>query len=194
MQAGLLQRLSNTNNSNEARLKLLERRLTGEMPSPRSLTFDGHLRHTLDDATSSRYPLEHADRHTSDDDSTGLARSAERALKKRKVSPHSDQQDQNQQTPYAGRSVPLRQVTNQNGCKSSHVAKHDSHQKPSPVTSPTSNRLLQRNTISKYFPGRGQDGMERVSICTQTHVSLQEQEQNMQSQLLTTFTIAENAQ
>lgn len=32
--AGLLHRLATTGNSNEERLKMLERRMTGELPSP----------------------------------------------------------------------------------------------------------------------------------------------------------------
>jgi len=196
--AGLLQRLSNTSNSNEARLKLLERRMTDELPSPRSLTFDGYLHQSPDDVASSRYTqLHHADR-LSDDEAIDLVDSAERAGKRRKVSPGSDQQDQPRQTPLAGPLSPLRSVTNHSGRKRSPAAKRDSYRKPSPaLTSPLGNRLLQRNTISKYFNNKEENNAESfppVTTGTQTHVSFHEQEQNMQSQLLTAFRTTEEAQ
>ena len=195
--AGLLQRLSNTSNSNEARLKLLERRMTGELPSPRSLTFDGYL-HPDDVASSRHTQLHHADR-LSDDEAIDLIDSAERAGKRRKVSLGSDQQqDQARQTALAGPVSPLRPVTNHSGRKRSPAAKRESHRKPSPaLTSPLGNRLLQRNTISKYFASKEENSAESfppATTGTQTHVSFQEQEQNMESQLLAAFRTTEETQ
>lgn len=193
--AGLLQHLSNNSNSNEARLKLLERRLTGELPSPRSLTFDGHLQQSdLEDISSSRLFRLPANDHTSDSEGKGTTSGAQRSAKKRKVSPDSDQKDQGRQYPTA--SPPFRQVTNRVHV-TSPVAKHSPHRKSPALTSPLSARLLQRNTINKYFSQRGDNSnvsCQPVSICTQTHASLQEQEQTMQNNLLSAFQKAEDAQ
>ncbi len=195
--ASLLQRLSNTSNSNEARLKLLERRLTGELPSPNSLTFDGHhLQNTLDDVTSSRLPQLHEAALPSNDISPDLANSARRVGKKRKVSLDADQQDQARQTPPAARTSPLQQVTNQGGRIGSPAAQRDSYRKLSPGR-PLNNRPLQRNTISKYYSSTGDHSVESiplVSTGTQTHVSLEEQEETMQCQLLAAFSATHEAQ
>ena len=195
---GLLQRSSNANNSNEARLKLLERRMTGELPSPRSLTFDGHLYQSSDDVTSARFTQLPQHNQISDIETVDLTDSAERAGKRRKFSPASDQQDQNHKPPNTEPLSPLRQVTNQSRRKSSPATKRDSHRKASPtLTSPLSSRLLQRNTISKYFASKGENSAETfppATIGTQTHVSFQEQEQTLQNQLLVAFRTMEEAQ
>ena len=190
--AGLLQRLSNTSNSNEARLKLLERRLTGELPSPRSLTFEGHLRQSnLDDVSSSRLPGSPVSAQASGQGGT-QSKSSAQLSKKRKLSP--DPQDQRRQP---ARSLPLQQVTNR-GNVISPTAKRSPHRKSPALTSPLSNRLQQRNTINKYFyNNRGDDtvdGNMLVSMCTQTDTSFQEQELILQGHLLTAFKKAEEAQ
>lgn len=189
--AGLLQRLSNTTNSNEARLKLLERRLTGELPSPRSLTFDGHLRQSdHDDVSSTRVPGMPVSARTFDKGSAEGSADAQLCSKKRKLS--SDQQDQTRQP---ARSLPFQQVTNRGNVTS--PARHSPRRKSPALTSPLSSRLLQRNTINKYFPNRGDnstDGNVLVSMCTQTDVSFQEQEHSLQSHLLTALRKAEEAQ
>ncbi|KAL3147179.1 hypothetical protein ABBQ32_002684 [Trebouxia sp. C0010 RCD-2024] len=188
--AGLLQRLSNTTNSNEARLKLLERRLTGELPSPRSLTFDGHLRQSdLDDVSSSRVPGTPVSAWASDNGAEVTA-DAQLCSKKRKFS--DDLVDQRRQP---ARSSPFQQVTNRGHVTS--PAKHSPHRKSPVLTSPLSSRLLQRNTINKYFPNRGDnsaDGKVPVSTCTQTDTSFQEQEYTLQGHLLTALRKAEEAQ
>lgn len=193
--SGLLQRLSNTSNSNEARLKLLERRLTGELLSPRSLTFEGHLRQSdLDDVSSSRLPGTPVTAQTFGNGSgdAQFRSDAQLSSKKRKLSP--DPQDQRRQP---ARSLPLQQVTNR-GNLTSPVAKHSPHRKSPALTSPLSSRLQQRNTINKYFPNnRGDDtadGNMPVSIGTQTDTSFQQQELTLQGHLLTAFKKAEEAQ
>ena len=190
--AGLLQRLSNTSNSNEARLKLLERRLTGELPSPRSLTFDGHLRQSDLDDVCSRLPGTPVSGHASDNRDTQSRSDAQlSSRKKRKASP--DQQDHRR----PARSVPFQQVTNR-GQITSPTARRSPHRKSPALTSPLSNRLLQRNTINKYFPNNRSDdtadGIVSVSICTQTETSFQEQEHTLQDRLLTAFRNAGEAQ
>lgn len=196
--AGLLQRASTANNSNEARLKLLERRMTGELPSPRSLTFDGHLYQSSDDVASSRSTQLPQSDQISDIETMDLTDSTERAGKRRKFSPSSDQQDQTHKPPHTGPLSPLRQVTNQSGRRSSPTNKRDTHRKPSPtMTSPLSSRLLQRNTISKYFASKGENSavpFPPANIGTQTHVSFEEQEQTLQKQLLVAFRTMEEAQ
>ena len=192
----LLQRLSTTSNSNEARLKLLERRLTGELPSPRSLTFCGHLQQSdLDDVSSSRLFQLPADSHPSGSKEAQLQQAA-RSSKKRKVSPDVDHQDQRRQQPLPARSPPFRQVAN---CElaTSPVAKSSPRRKSPALASPLSSKLLQRNTINKYLTNRANNstnGCLPVSISTQTDVSLQEQEQSMQAHLVTASTAAEEAQ
>ena len=197
--ADLLQRLANTSNSNEARLKLLERRFTGELPSPRSLTFDGqHSKQcSPDDDALSHAQQQHVQKRGVSPSDQSSFRSPERPGKKRRTSP-SDQQDHHRQVLQTGGSSPLRQVTNQQRHRSSPVAKRDLQKRPSPaLTSPLSNRLLQKNTISKYFPSRGDnslDSLPSISEGTQTHVSFEEQEQTMHNTLLAAFKAAEQAQ
>ena len=186
--AGLLQRLSNTSNSNEARLKLLERRLTGELPSPRSLTFDGHLRQSdIDDVSSARLPGTPVSAHTSDNGS--VETDAQLCSRKRKFS-DTDQQDQRRQP---ARSLPFQQVTNR-GPVTSPTAKHSPYRKSPALTSPLSSRLLQTNTINKYFPNRGVDSSVPISMCTQTEISFQEQEHTMQGHWLTALRETEKTQ
>lgn len=189
--AGLLQRLSNTTNSNEARLKLLERRLTGGLPSPQSLTFDGHLRQSdFDDVSSSRVPGTPVSALAFDNGSAELTADAQLCAKKRKFS--GDLVDQRRQP---ARSLPFQQVTNHGHVTS--PAKHSPHRKSPVLTSPLSSRLLQRNTINKYFSNRGDNsanGKSPVSMCTQTDTSFQEQEYTMQGQLRTALRKAEEAQ
>ena len=195
--ASLMQRLSATSNSNEARLKLLERRLTGELPSPRSLTFGGHhdlQQSDLDDVSSSRLLQLPADSHSSDSKEAELQQTT-RSSKKRKVSPDADRQDQRRQQQQLARSPPFRQVTNRE--VRSPVAKHSPLRKSPALASPLSSKLLQRNTINKYFTNRGNscaDGCLPVGSFTQTDVSFQEQEQNMHAHLLTAFKAAEDSQ
>ena len=191
--AGLLQRLSNTSNSNEARLKLLERRLTGELPSPRSLTFEGHLRQSdLDDISSSRLPGTPVSAQAIGNGGAQARSNAQLLSKKRKLSP--DPQDQRRQP---ARSLPLQQVTNR-GTLSSPIAKHSPHRRSPALTSPLSNRVQQRNTINNYFPNnRGNDtvdGNVLVDMYTQTDTSFQEQELTLQGHLMTAFRKAEEAQ
>ena len=191
--AALLQRLSNTSNSNEARLKLLERRLTGELPSPRSLTFEGHLGQSdLDDITSSRLPGTPVRAQAFGNKGAQVRSDAQLSSKKRKLSP--DPQDQRRQP---ARSLPLQQVNN-HGNSTSPIAKRSPHRKSPALTSPLSNRAQQRNTINKYFPNnRGNDtvdGNMLVDMCTQTDTSFQEQELTLQRHLLTAFRKAEEAQ
>ena len=189
---GLLQRLSNTSNSNEARLKLLERRLIGELPSPRSLGFEGHLRQSDLDDVCSRLPGTPVSPQPVGNGDAQLTSDAQLCSKKRKLSP--DPQDQKRQP---ARSLPLQQVTNR-GNLSSPVAKRSLHRKSPALTSPFSNRFQQRNTTNKYFPNnRGDDtaiGDVPVSISTQTDTSFQQQELTLQGHLLTAFRKAEEAQ
>lgn len=183
--AGLLQRLSNNSNSNEARLKLLERRLTGELPSPRSLTFDGQdLRQSDLDDVCSRLPGTPVSGHASRNQNTLLRSDAQLSSKKKRKA-FSDQQDQQDH-----RSLPFQQVTNR-GQMTSPTARRSPHRKSPALTSPLSTRLLQRNTINKYFPNNRSDdiadGTVSVSICTQTETSFQEQEHKLQDHLLNAF-------
>ena len=190
--AALLQRLSNTSNSNEARLKLLERRLTGELPSPRSLTFEGHLQQSdLDDVSSSHLSGTPVSALGVGKGGPQFRSDAQLPSKKRKHSP--DPQDQR---PQPARSLPLQQVTNR-GNLTSPVVRRSPHRRSPALTSPLSNRLQQRNTINRYFPNnRGDDfdGNMLVSMCTQTDTSFQEQELTLQGHLLTAFRKAEEAQ
>ena len=193
--AGLLQRLSNTNNSNEARLKLLERRLTGELPSPRSLTFDDRLHQSdLDDVSSSRLFRPESPRQLLHSDAAKAQPEVHYSSKKRKVSPNTDQ-DLARQRPQPARSPPFRPVTNQK-CITSPVAKHSPSGKSPALASPLSARLMQKNTINKYFSTKGNissNGCLPIDVGTQTHVSFQEQEESMQRHLLTAFRTAEEA-
>ena len=184
--AGLLHRLATNSNSNEERLKLLERRMTGELPSPRSLSFEAQqLKRSPDE--NSRAPAIVPYSGVSDSEGSDSTSETEPSNKRPRLSssPHK------QNKAHLGRSAsPFQQVTNHPRRQGSSTVKREKQPKHAPPppggTPPPSSKPHKTNTINKYFSHREDNARERlplVSTETQTDVSFQQQQAAMQSEV-----------
>ena len=175
---------------------MLERRMTGELPSPQSLSFDEqHLKRSPDE-NATRPGLVPYARAGSDSEGSDSTSEAELSNKRPKLSSSPHEQDKTQSGMHAS---PFRQVTNQPRRHNS-TAKRDTHPKHAPpppgTTPPSSSRPHQINTINRYFGHRDDNRMDRfppVSTETQTDASLQQQQAVIQGQLQAAQTAAEQA-
>ena len=193
---GLLHHLANSSNSNEERLKMLERRMTGELPSPQSLTFDGqHLKRSPDENATRPGVVPYATAGSDSEESDSTSE-AEPSNKRPRLSSSPHKQDKIQSGLHAS---PFRQVTN-HPRRHSSTAKRDTlpkHAPPPPgTTPPPSSKPHKTNTINRYFGHRDDSRMDRfppVSIETQTDTSLQEQQAAIQGQMQAAHNAAEQA-
>lgn len=193
--AGLLHRLANSSNSNEERLKMLERRMTGELPSPRSLSFGGQqLRRSPDENPRapgiSLIPYANAASDSEGSDSTS---GTEPSNKRPRLSSSPHKHDK-------AHASPFRQVTNHPKRLSSSTVKRDKHPKHAPPppagTPPPGQRPQRPNTINKYFCHRDDSRVGRlpsVHAETQTSVSLQEEQAAMHTRLQAANTAAQQS-
>ena len=189
--AGLLQRLATNSNSNEERLKMLERRMTGELPSPRSLSFEAQQwKRSPDENSRAPGVVPYAGvpyGAASDSEGSDSTGETEPSNKRPRLSSSPHKQDKAHLNKSAS---PFQQVTNhprRQGTSTVKREKHSKHAPPPPGgTPPPGSKPNKPNTINKYFSHREDSVTERlpsVSIEIQTDVSLQQQQAAMQTQL-----------
>lgn len=187
--AGLLQRLGSISNSDEERLRMLERRMTGEVSSPRALTFEGQqLRQVSGESAgpSGRTPVVNGDALSDSNESDTTSETEPSAKRAR----HSSSPNKTDQAHGCLHASPFRQLTNHPRRHGNSSAKRDKHPKhaPPPGTTPppTSRTHKPANTINKYFSHRGDGASYSTPVAhveTQTDASYQHQQDAMQHQL-----------